>query len=74
MKTRVSILALRREMANIRKDIIANKAVTEEYLKAGDALMADWHLGMVGVMEAGLKWCAAAIRREQQQRRGGRHG
>ena len=46
----------------------------KKYLEAGDASTALFYMEKIDICEAGLKWRAAAIRREQRQRKGGQHG
>lgn len=74
MKTLISITALRREMADLRRKIMLEKELAEAYIKEGFKDMAAWHLMCMEIMENGLKWRATVIRREQNNRKGGNHG
>lgn len=74
MKKLVSIPALRREMAELRRDIGAERATAEALRESGCPGMAEWHIRRIAVMENGLKWREAAISRERINRKEGRHG
>lgn len=74
MKTLVSIPSLRREMAQLRKEIGVVRATAQAYIEEGCADMAEWHFKRMEIMEDGLKWRASAIRREQSNRKGVQNG
>lgn len=74
MKKRISISALRREMAQLRRDIVSERATATVLMENGLQDMAAWHTARMQIMENGLKWRDAAIRRELSDRKGVQHG
>lgn len=72
MKTNLRIRTLLREMAELRMQITAYKAIIDKYLEQKNCEVVKFYIEQIKLAERGLRWRATFIRQEHKRLEGGK--